>query len=1078
MNGVRFEARNAILSFVVAAVCSVAQADLPGLWQAGDVGVMSPPGSTTYDAATGGFTLTAAGGVLNNDTNPDAFQYLYQPVKGDFTVDLWITNNLTGRSALMIRNALDACCRTIALYRNADRNFGFYYRGNDSGTVKGSGGSYYSNGGQQHVIRLVRRGNRFTPYLRLLPDGAWFSPPWVNSFSNGVDVAMDETVYLGVAAISTVPGTPQSVRAANVSIFDRLTPSCTMQGEDLVTAWRAFSEAARYTLETRLSTNDVWRQVLDVSVPVPFRTKADGLTHLFKVTAWDAEGGALETGESSGTYDVRGLRGLYLDRQSSLPCLVRNDSTVDFSWGAAAPAPEVPYDLFKVLWVGDVVAPVTGTYSFYLTSYFGGRLYVGSTKVIDQWGAGNTTGSNTISLTQGQRYPIRVDYYENYQVNAACKMEWSVAGQIDRQAVPQNALRVFPWAWQRADMNAAVPGNTEYDVSNGVTRLTMRGSGSELGTVVADGMHFAWQTLYGDGEISARVVDLEGGSTWAKAALSVRENADAGARGVTLAQRPGDRRMAFIWRPTANVAGGSAGTAYPAPAYFQTNKWMRLVKKGATVSAYYRFTADEPWVQTDLPTKSYTLPDDLSPQAFCAGIGVCANNNSGLVVTGVLDHVVLRSGPAAPSAQRLSSGAVELMWLNVGQAASNVISRATEKSGTYAYLASVPFYATNYVDPSASGGLVYYKVTACYPDGIACDSACAATGGFYAEYYGGVKEYAHCVRRHTEPNINQNYTAGVIPLPGLLQDEYFVTWQTWFTPPASATYTFTANASERLRLWVDGRLVTNLWVSGNYAVAAPVVLTQGQPVALRFVYFKELGAGQARLRYYTDQDATPKFVDEQVSDPLLPMPAGSAWKTTDIGNVPYRGRVRVDATGTRFLVQGSGKSVGPAARPAEGDALSYVWQAANGWEEMSFRVSNYGFPMDCPATNAMAGVMYRESTNAVAGYVFAGVDGGGRILFYKNSAAGVESLSEIANPVFPAPRTARFRIMKRGNAVAAWYMTGADMEWQPLGSAALDARDALVGLAVSEKAIADRFVDAAFEDVMRKEIQGSLITLQ
>jgi len=45
----------------VTVFCAVAQDDFPDLWQTGDVGVLSPPGTTTYDASTGAFTLTAWG---------------------------------------------------------------------------------------------------------------------------------------------------------------------------------------------------------------------------------------------------------------------------------------------------------------------------------------------------------------------------------------------------------------------------------------------------------------------------------------------------------------------------------------------------------------------------------------------------------------------------------------------------------------------------------------------------------------------------------------------------------------------------------------------------------------------------------------------------------------------------------------------------------------------------------------------------------------------------------------------------------------------------------------------------------
>ena len=56
--------------------------------------------------------------------------------------------------------------------------------------------------------------------------------------------------------------------------------------------------------------------------------------------------------------------------------LTRTDATVDFDWAGAAPDPAVQADNFSVRWSGQVMAPVTGTYTFTTTSDDGVRLYV------------------------------------------------------------------------------------------------------------------------------------------------------------------------------------------------------------------------------------------------------------------------------------------------------------------------------------------------------------------------------------------------------------------------------------------------------------------------------------------------------------------------------------------------------------------------------------------------------------------------------------------------------------------------------------------------------------------------------
>jgi hypothetical protein len=119
--------------------------------------------------------------------------------------------------------------------------------------------------------------------------------------------------------------------------------------------------------------------------------------------------------------------------------LTRTDPTVDFDWAAAAPDPVVQADNFSVRWSGQLLAPVTATYTFRTTSDDGVRFYVSGQPLIDNWTDHLATqNSAIIALTAGQRYDIRMDYYDR-ATTATARLEWAYPGQV-MQVVPQWVL--------------------------------------------------------------------------------------------------------------------------------------------------------------------------------------------------------------------------------------------------------------------------------------------------------------------------------------------------------------------------------------------------------------------------------------------------------------------------------------------------------------------------------------------------------------------------------------------------------------------------------------------------------------
>jgi glucose/arabinose dehydrogenase len=115
------------------------------------------------------------------------------------------------------------------------------------------------------------------------------------------------------------------------------------------------------------------------------------------------------------------------------------DPTVDFRWGAGAPAHGWEPDTFSARWFGQVEAEVTGTYTFYTQSDDGVRLSVNGQLLVDNWtDHGTTENSGNIALVAGQRYQIRMEYYENTG-DATARLLWSSPSR-PKEVVPSTRL--------------------------------------------------------------------------------------------------------------------------------------------------------------------------------------------------------------------------------------------------------------------------------------------------------------------------------------------------------------------------------------------------------------------------------------------------------------------------------------------------------------------------------------------------------------------------------------------------------------------------------------------------------------
>ncbi len=141
---------------------------------------------------------------------------------------------------------------------------------------------------------------------------------------------------------------------------------------------------------------------------------------------------------SIGTGD--GLMGKYFDNSDfTAQKLTLIDPIIDFNWGYGKPNSIMGSDTFSVRWTGFVQPKYTGEWTFHATADDGVRLWVNDQLLIDKWiDQVGTEYRAKINLNAGQKYSIKMEYYENGGDTVA-KLAWSHAKQRE-EIIPASQL--------------------------------------------------------------------------------------------------------------------------------------------------------------------------------------------------------------------------------------------------------------------------------------------------------------------------------------------------------------------------------------------------------------------------------------------------------------------------------------------------------------------------------------------------------------------------------------------------------------------------------------------------------------
>jgi GH43 family beta-xylosidase len=156
-----------------------------------------------------------------------------------------------------------------------------------------------------------------------------------------------------------------------------------------------------------------------------------------------------------------GLTAQYFHNDDFTGLAETRTEAIAFRWGTGSPAPGVDPDTFSVRWTGQIEPEFSESYRFRIGSDWAARVWIDGQLVIDGFiRPVATIQSVPIALVAGQRYDIRVDYFEDVG-NAYAELSWSSASQ-PLELIPADRLYESP---------AGILGTYADSSGGGVTRV-------------------------------------------------------------------------------------------------------------------------------------------------------------------------------------------------------------------------------------------------------------------------------------------------------------------------------------------------------------------------------------------------------------------------------------------------------------------------------------------------------------------------------------------------------------------------------------------------------------------------------
>jgi hypothetical protein len=227
-------------------------------------------------------------------------------------------------------------------------------------------------------------------------------------------------------------------------------------------------------------------------------------------------------------------------------------------------------------------------------------------------GASVTLGSSPLA-------GLAVASGDNTQLGSAT-MDTVVAGTTPPAPLPPVPC---PSPWSCADIGSPTPaGSQSFSPSTGV--WTIQAGGSDI-TGISDQFHFVWQSLTGDGTVSADVASQSNSDSNAKAGIMLRTSTDPGSPNYAVLVSPGVGIKVQLRSTQGGTTKKIANPTGTTPVY------LEVTRTGNTLSSYTSFDGST-WTLIPGSTATVSLGSTV-----LAGMAVTSHNS------GVLSTVVMNS---------------------------------------------------------------------------------------------------------------------------------------------------------------------------------------------------------------------------------------------------------------------------------------------------------------------------------------------------------------------------------------------------------------------------------------------------
>jgi hypothetical protein len=543
------------------------------------------------------------------------------------------------------------------------------------------------------------------------------------------------------------------------------------------------------------------------------------------------------------------------------------DSTINFQGNGSSPIAGIDANGWSVRWMGNIEPTTTGSYTFHVTTDSGCRVWINNQLVIDRAGQGGAFASDSIVLTAGQSYLLRMEYAQS-GTGGQAKLEWS-SDTLSQQVIASDQVNHL-----NQSPSISLPGNQSVQFNAPLIFSTANGNAISVGhsetnttassIAIGDSSFETVNVGTGSGAFNQSGVI---GSAWNFEALTWDGDTPncSGVVGPGSAydhpDAPAGDQVAFVqgngamWQELNFAESGFYSISFQAT-YRQSGgqNAFKVMIDGMEVGVFNPNSSTFQGYRTDpiaisagthrLTFQSMSTSGDhnsfidrvsIAKSESLVQVTLSVDPGRGQLSLGSLNGLVFTNGDGANDPSMTFSGsladvnaAMEGMQFIPAANSTGTVELHVTTSDLMSPLAGGPQSATDSITLNVSNASIH--------------------SGLLATYYNWDSTADPVYRIDSTVDVNWNSLGS--PAPGIVGNNWNASWEGKFLADYSETYTFHLTADDGARLWINGSLLVNAVNNQtDNTFTGTINLEAGQWYSIRMEYYQHDAGGSAKLQW-------------------------------------------------------------------------------------------------------------------------------------------------------------------------------------------------------------------------------------